>query len=101
MLIAELTDEFPAADILRVESDGHDRESGKLRGWVGAILEYLDGDRWDIDLPVDVRGILFQWRVWRKLQAIPAGRDTYLSAVGRGTGMVPVYHEKRIGRNLG
>ncbi len=73
MLIAELTDEFPAADILRVESDGHDRESGKLRGWVGAILEYLDGDRWDIDLPVDVRGILFQWRVWRKLQAIPAG----------------------------
>ena len=73
VLIAELGDEFPAADIRSIESNDHDRECDGLRVWANAILEYLDGVRLDIDLPVDVRATVFQWRVWRKLQAIPAG----------------------------
>ena len=72
-LIAELRDEFPVAEILRVEPNDHAPESGGLQEWVGAILEYLDGHRWDIDLPLDVLATVFQWRVWRKLQAIPTG----------------------------
>ena len=71
VLIAELSDEFPAADIRPIEST--DRECDSLWGWANAILEYLDGDRLDTDLPVDVRATIFQWRVWRKLQTIPAG----------------------------
>ena len=71
VLIAELSDEFPAADIRPIEST--DRECDSLRGWANAILEYLDGDRLDTGLPVDVRATIFQWRVWRKLQTIPAG----------------------------
>ena len=73
-LMAELRDEFPAADIRRVESNSHDRESDELRSWTNVILASLDGGRLDIDLPVDVRATVFQWRVWRKLQAIPAGK---------------------------
>ena len=72
-LTAELKDEFPAAEIHRVERTGHDPESAGLRGWVGAILEYLDGRGADIDLPLDVIATVFQWRVWGQLQAIPAG----------------------------
>ena len=73
VLVAELRDEFPAAEILRVEPNDHAPESTALQGWVSAILEYLDGRRVDIDLPLDVVATLFQWRVWRQLQAIPAG----------------------------
>ena len=73
LLIAELSEEFPAATIRPIESNGHDRESDGLWGWANAILEYLNGGRLDIDLPVDVHATIFQWRVWRRLQAIPAG----------------------------
>ena len=72
-LIAELRDEFPAADIRRVDTIAHEHESAALREWVSAILEYLDGRRPNIDLPLDVLATVFQWRVWRKLQAIPSG----------------------------
>ena len=73
VLIAELREEFPAAEIRRVELDNSDSESAGLREWVGAILEYLDGRHTDIYLPLDVLATLFQWRVWRQLQSIPVG----------------------------
>ena len=73
ILIAELKDEFPSADIRRVEPDGLEPESAGLRTWVGALLEYLEGQPVSIDLPLDVLATVFQWRVWRQLQAIPTG----------------------------
>ncbi len=76
-LTAELEHEFPAAEIRRVElgaePDDRGPESGELPDWAGAVLEYLAGGRADIDLPLDVLATVFQWRVWRRLQAIPAG----------------------------
>lgn len=73
VLITELSNEFPAADIRPIESNGRNPEYDTLWGWTNAIREYLAGDRSDIDLPIDVRATIFQWRVWRKLQTIPAG----------------------------
>ncbi len=103
ILIAELRDEFPAAEIRRVKPNNYDTESAGLQGWVGAILEYLEGRRTDIDLPLDVLATVFQWRVWRKLQAIPAGetrtyqqlaeeleQPTASRAVGRACATNPV-----------
>ncbi len=72
-LTAELSDEFPAADIRPTETGGHDSECDRLWDWASAVMEYIDGGRLDIDLPLDVRATIFQWKVWRKLQAIPAG----------------------------
>ena len=72
-LIAELRDEFPSAEIRRVVPNDQAPESAGLREWVVAMLEYLDGRRTDIDLPLDVLATVFQWRVWRRLQAIPTG----------------------------
>ncbi len=102
-LIAELREEFPAADIRRVDTIAHDHESAALREWVSTILEYLDGGRLNIDLPLDVLATVFQWRVWRKLQAIPSGetrtyqqladeldRPTASRAVGRACATNPV-----------
>ena len=81
-LIEELGHEFPAATLVQVHA-GHPEQrqrsdkpgtgSGNLDGWAQALLEYLDGGRRDIDLPLDVVATAFQWRVWRQLQAIPPG----------------------------
>ena len=72
-LTAELGQEFPAADIRPVALDGDSPESAGLRDWTNAALAYLEGSTTDIDLPLDVQATMFQWRVWRQLQAIPVG----------------------------
>ena len=69
-LAAELYAEFPAADIVYFP---YGDAPGGLRGWMDVLLEYLDGGRVDPDLPLDVRATVFQWRVWRRLQAIAPG----------------------------
>ena len=77
-LAAELYAEFPAATIIYIPyGDLPDGASGAapggLRDWMDALLEYLDGRRVDIELPLDVRATVFQWRVWRRLRAIAPG----------------------------
>jgi AraC family transcriptional regulator of adaptative response/methylated-DNA-[protein]-cysteine methyltransferase len=72
-LEAELRQEFPAAEIRRVSLDDDPAETNNLHGWTASALAYLDGSSTDIDLPLDLRATLFQWRVWRLLQAIPTG----------------------------
>ncbi|MGB0128544.1 MAG: Ada metal-binding domain-containing protein, partial [Rhodocyclaceae bacterium] len=39
--------------------------------WIDAVLQHLNHPQGLMDLPLDVRGTVFQWRVWRALQAIP------------------------------
>ena len=102
-LIAELSDEFPAAEIRRAEVGDRAPESAGLRRWVESILQYLGGGPLNIDLPLDVLATVFQWRVWRQLQAIPSGetrtyqqlaeeldRPTASRAVGRACATNPV-----------
>ena len=64
-LSRELQDRFRKATF--VAGDG-DYEA--LVSWVIAIV---DGSRTTVDLPVDVRGTVFQRRVWQALRDIPAG----------------------------
>src|SRR5216117_1217041 len=78
-LEAELIAEFPAA---RVVQD----KSGKLHGWVAAILAYLDGAEPDLDLPLDIRATAFQRRVWQELQKIPFGQTRTYTEVARRIG---------------
>ena len=73
VLISELRDEFPAAEIRRVEPEDPDPETVEFREWVGDMMEYLEGRTIVIDLPLDVLATAFQWQVWRQLRAIPAG----------------------------
>ena len=78
-LKADLLAEFPAA---RVVQD----KSGKLHGWVTAILAYLDGREPDLDLPLDIRATAFQRRVWQELQKIPFGQTRTYTEVARRIG---------------
>ena len=73
VLLAELEREFPAAEIVPASSGNESPERGGLDEWARALLDYLEGKRTDIDLPLDVVATAFQWKVWRQLQAIPPG----------------------------
>lgn len=78
-LEADLLSEFPMA---RVVQD----KSGKLAGWVGAMLAYLDGREPHLDLPLDIRATAFQRRVWQELQKIPFGKTRSYAEVARRIG---------------
>ena len=78
-LEADLLSEFPTA---RVVQD----KSGKLAGWVGAILAYLNDREPHLDLPLDIRATAFQRRVWQELQKIPFGKTRSYAEVARRIG---------------
>ena len=113
-LIAELYAEFPAANITPHQPTN---PPGNLDHWLTAIQEYLDGRRPNLSppleyqdarrpdppLPLDLQATAFQWRVWRRLQAIPPGetrtyrqladelgQPTASRAVGRACATNPV-----------
>ena len=67
-LLKGLEAEFPAADF----QEGDEA----LRGWLGLVLEYLEGERLGLDLPLDIQATAFQRRVWRMLQSIPYGETS-------------------------
>jgi AraC family transcriptional regulator of adaptative response/methylated-DNA-[protein]-cysteine methyltransferase len=77
-LEAELRRELPRADI------GADRSAH--RDWIDAILGRLRTASGDLDLPLDIRGTAFQWRVWRALQQIPSGETRSYADVARSIG---------------
>ena len=82
-LITELQQEFPAATLVATESGEDSPEGVSLGQWVGSLLDYLSGRRANVDLPLDVLASAFQWRVWRRLQAIPVGETrTYQEMAG-------------------
>lgn len=114
-LLAELQAEFPAAHLVAdtAADDSAAPEStpdlpdatagGGLQQWVAALLEYLDGRRRNLDLPLDVQATLFQRQVWQLLQAIPygetrtyrqlaqeLGRENHSRAVGQACAANPV-----------
>ncbi len=78
LLQQELANDYPAAQIQRVE--------GQVHTWVSTILDYLNGRAPSLDLPVDVRATAFQWQVWRALQAIPVGSTRTYSELAEAIG---------------
>ncbi len=72
-LVTELEQEFPAATLVGVSPGEELPEQVALQDWVSSLQEYLAGRSIYIDLPLDVLATAFQWRVWRRLQAIPVG----------------------------
>jgi AraC family transcriptional regulator, regulatory protein of adaptative response / methylated-DNA-[protein]-cysteine methyltransferase len=78
-LEADLVSEFPTAHVVQ-------DKSGKLAGWVGAMLAYLDGSEPHLDLPLDIRATAFQRRVWQELQKIPFGKTRSYAEVARSIG---------------
>lgn len=64
-LTANLAGEFPAAEI--------QPDDNNLQNYVRAIVEYLDGQRRTLELPLDLQATAFQLQVWAELRRIPYG----------------------------
>jgi len=77
-LVAELTREFPAAQV---------RAGGLPQAWVRPVSQAVDRRRAaSADVPLDVQGTAFQWTVWKALQAIPSGQTRTYAALARDIG---------------
>lgn len=76
-LMAVLRAEFPAAEIVR--------DAAGLRQTTKAVVDLADG-RAAREIPTDVRGTVFQQRVWKALRQIPAGATKTYTEVARSIG---------------
>ena len=78
MLEAELRAEYPRAELTR--------DASAFTEWVRGIVSHLDGHLPHLELPLDVQGTAFQWKVWRYLQSIPYGETRSYSDVAHAIG---------------
>ena len=77
-LVAELTREFPAAQV---------RAGGLPQAWVASVKQAVDRHPGGSpDVPLDVQGTAFQWTVWKALRAIPSGQTRTYAALARDIG---------------
>jgi len=75
-LVRDLCDRFPKACL---QPCGNAFEKG-----VAQVLEFIDEPKVRFPLPLDLRGTLFQQKVWQALQKIPPGETlTYSSLAAR------------------
>jgi AraC family transcriptional regulator of adaptative response/methylated-DNA-[protein]-cysteine methyltransferase len=77
-LEARLRERFPRSQITAADPT--------LEGWLAALVRFVETPRRGLDLPLDVRGTAFQQRVWRALQALPAGTTVSYGELARRLG---------------
>ena len=65
VLVRDLQDRFPHADLI-----GGD---GEFERMIAQVVGFIEAPALGLDLPLDVRGTVFQQRVWQALREIPAG----------------------------
>lgn len=77
-LAGELPALFPEAHLMPGERE--------LRGVVAKVVRLVERPRLGLDLPLDVRGTIFQQKVWAALVEIPLGSTTSYSEIARRIG---------------
>lgn len=78
MLVRSLQDQFPRADLI-----GGDAEFERL---VSQVIGLVEAPAAAVDLPLDVRGTVFQRRVWQALRQIPPGSTASYSDIAERIG---------------
>lgn len=77
-LVRDLQDRFPRANLLGGDPD--------FETAVAHVVGFVEDPKIGFDLPLDVRGTVFQERVWRALAEIPTGRTASYSEIARRIG---------------
>jgi AraC family transcriptional regulator, regulatory protein of adaptative response / methylated-DNA-[protein]-cysteine methyltransferase len=77
-LLRDLQDRFPRATLV-----GGDEDFERL---VARVVGFVEAPALGLDLPLDVRGTVFQQRVWQALRDIPAGATASYSEIARRIG---------------
>lgn len=77
-LVRDLQDRFPKARLV-----GGDRDYEKL---VARVVGFVEAPGTGLDLPLDLRGTVFQQRVWKALREIPPGETVCYAEIARRIG---------------
>jgi AraC family transcriptional regulator of adaptative response/methylated-DNA-[protein]-cysteine methyltransferase len=77
-LVRDLQDRFPKACLI-----GADRDYEAL---VARVVGFVENPGIGLDLPLDVRGTVFQQRVWQVLQEIPVGTTISYTEIAQRIG---------------
>lgn len=76
VLVHDLQDRFPHAEIMGGDDD--------FEQFVAQVVGFVEAPALGLDLPLDVRGTVFQQRVWQALREIPVGSTaTYTQIAAR------------------
>jgi AraC family transcriptional regulator of adaptative response/methylated-DNA-[protein]-cysteine methyltransferase len=78
VLIRDLHDRFPTAQIIGGDQD--------FAPWVATVVGFVEAPALALDLPLNVRGTVFQQRVWQALREIPAGSTASYTDIARRIG---------------
>ena len=78
----DLKHDFPAADITRNDRALGPRVKGVLARLYGRKPSALDA----ADVPLDIVGTAFQWKVWKALTEIPAGQTSTYGEIAQRIG---------------
>ncbi|MFP1130717.1 bifunctional DNA-binding transcriptional regulator/O6-methylguanine-DNA methyltransferase Ada [Asticcacaulis sp. W401b] len=78
-LVRDLQDAFPKAELI-----GGDAAFEETMARVAGLIE---APQTALDLPLDIRGTLFQQKVWAALQALPAGTRVSYSELAERVGL--------------
>ena len=81
-LESELKHDFPAADLERNDEALGARVKGVLARLYGRKPSALDAP----DVPLDIVGTAFQWKVWKALTDIPAGQTRTYGEIAKAIG---------------
>ena len=65
LLLRDLQDRFPHAELTGADS--------RFEHWVARVVGFVEAPGGGLDLPLDIRGTLFQQKVWQALRDIPVG----------------------------
>ncbi len=77
-LSRDLRVRFPAARLIAGDND--------FEQLIAKIINFIDAPRFGVDLPLDIRGTVFQQRVWQALQDIPVGQTASYTDIARRIG---------------
>jgi len=77
-LVRDLQDRFPRAELV-----GGDAAFEQL---IARVVGFVEAPRVGLDLPLDVRGTVFQQRVWRALRKIPSGKTVSYTELAKRIG---------------
>lgn len=74
-------------DVLKAEFGKADLRKEEMPEVKKRILSFLDGDASLLKLPLDIRGTVFQRKVWDELRRIPAGETRTYREIARAVGV--------------
>jgi AraC family transcriptional regulator of adaptative response/methylated-DNA-[protein]-cysteine methyltransferase len=78
-LVRDLQDRFPQAELIGAEA--------AFESTVAQVVAFVEAPRIGLELPLDLRGTVFQQRVWQALRAIPPGRTVGYAELAAQLGM--------------